>query len=98
MVGELKGPCRRESQLTVFTADFELHKDCMEHCQKLGQGRSPPVQTQEEWTWLWKEVNAITPELWRLPYLWLAATDEEKEGVWRDYYTQQKLEIEVMEI
>ena len=62
----------------------------MEHCQKLGQGRSPPVRTQEEWDFLWKELNAITPELWRLPYLWLAATDEEKEGVWRDYYSPHK--------
>ena len=104
MVGELEGPCRRDSQLTVYTADFEYHgaatndekiSGCMEHCQKLGQGRSPPVQTQEEWYFLWKELNAITPELWRLPYLWLAVTDEEKEGVWRDYYTQQQLETGV---
>ena len=104
MVGELEGPCRRESRLTVYSADFKYHSaatnyakisGCMEHCEKLGKGRSPPVRTQEEWTWLWKEVNCITPELWRLPYLWLAATDEEKEGVWRDYYTQQKLETGV---
>ena len=86
-VGELEGPCWRESQVMVYSADFRLHKDCMEHCQKLGQGRSPPVRTLEEWNWLWGEVNAITPQLWTLNYLWLAATDEEKEEVWRDYYS-----------
>ena len=29
-----EGPCRRESQVQVFTADFEWHKDCMQHCEK----------------------------------------------------------------
>ena len=53
------------------------------------------MRTQEEWDWLWKELNAITPDLWKLNYLWMSATDEEKEGVWRDYYTQQKLETGV---
>ena len=91
-MGELEGPCRRESKLTVYTADFEYHSDCMEHCQKLGQGRSPPVRTQEEWMFQWKELNAITPELWRLNYLWLAATDEKEEVVLTDFYSKQKLE------
>ena len=96
MVGELEGPCRRESQVTVYTAEFDYHSGCMEHCQKIGQGRSPPVRTLEEYDWLWRELTAITPELWRLNYLWLAATDEEKENVFRDYYSpHDKLETGV---
>ena len=95
MVGELEGPCRRESKVTVYSADFELQKDCMDHCQKVGQGRSPPVGTLEEWDWLRKEVQAVTPDISVLPYLWLAATDEEVEGEWRDAYTGQKLDAGV---
>ena len=87
MVGELESPCRRESEVTVYTADFEYHSSCMYHCQKLGQGRSPPVQTLEQYHWMFKEVHAITKEVWRFDYLWVSITDEEKEEVWRDFYS-----------
>ena len=115
MVEELQGPCRRESEVTVYTADFPHHsaatnKDkisgCMEHCEKLGKGRSPPVRTLEEWDWLRWEVHNITTDIWRetgtgtgtdmrvigttdisvLGTIWLAATDERVEGLWRDPY------------
>ena len=95
MVGELEGPCRRESEVTVYTAHFEYHgvatnpgkvSGCMEHCEKLGQGRSPPVRTLEEWHWLRKEVQAVTPDIKVLGNIWVAATDEEEEDVWRDAY------------
>ena len=58
----------------------------MEHCQKLGQGRSPPVRTLEEWEWLRKEVHAITPDITVMGDIWLAATDQEVEDEWRDAY------------
>ena len=58
----------------------------MEHCQKLGKGRSPPVRTLEEWDWLRKEVHAITPDISVMGTIWLAATDQEVEGEWRDAY------------
>ena len=90
-------PCRRESSATVFPADFFYQVDCMNHCTKLGNGRSPPVRTPQEWDWLRKEVQAITPEptpqenkfglLSWLPVMWLAATDEREEGVWQDFYS-----------
>ena len=95
MVGELEKPCRRESEVTVYTADFEYHSaatnpleisGCMEHCQKLGQGRSPPVQSLADWDWVTSEVRAITPDISPLPDLWLAVTDEGVEGEWRDAY------------
>ena len=90
-------PCRRESSATVFPADFYYQVDCMNHCTKLGNGRSPPVRTAQEWDWLRKEVQAITPEstpeaikfgltTW-LPVMWLAATDEREEEVWQDFYS-----------
>ena len=41
-----EGPCRRESQVHAFTADFEYHHDCMQHCQKIAGGRSPPVSAE----------------------------------------------------
>ena len=58
---EWEGPCRRESRVQVFTADFNHHKDCMQHCQKISGGRSPPVTTRAEWEYLTGEVGQITP-------------------------------------
>ena len=45
MVGELEGPCRRESVVNVYTAVFLHQRGCMEHCKKIGDGRIPPVRT-----------------------------------------------------
>ena len=36
-----EGPCRKGSQVQVFTADFRNQEDCMRHCQKIAGGRSP---------------------------------------------------------
>ena len=90
MVGELAGPCSRESSLIVFTASFKYHgaatngakqSGCMEHCQKLGKGRSPPVRTFQEMETLRTELEAVTTNLAALPWLWLSATDQKQEGV-----------------
>ena len=94
LVGELEKPCRRESEMTIYPS-FELQQDCMQHCLKFGHSRSPPVQTEEEWDWLWYEVQAVSPLKWPIetgyptavfPFLWLALTDEEVEHEWRDAY------------
>jgi hypothetical protein len=90
-VDELEGPCRRESEMHVFTTNFGLHSDCMHHCEKLGKGRSPPVRTLEELETLQTEVQAITPNIIVFPWLWLSATDQVEEGVWRDFYTGERL-------
>ena len=78
---EWEGPCRRESQVQVFTADFTYHKDCMRHCQKIFDGRSPSVTTREEWESFTQEVDLITRyRSGVLNYLWLSATEGDVDG------------------
>ena len=90
---EWEGPCRRESQVQVFTANFYHHKDCMQHCQKISNGRVPSVNTEEEWTNLTREIDLITKH--RKTFvpqrrLWLSATEGDddlklaKLGHWPD--------------
>ena len=73
-----EAPCRRESQVQVFTADFEYHQDCMQHCTKISGGRSPPVITEEEWTNLTMEIDLITKERALFGVMWLSATEGDK--------------------
>ena len=75
---EWEGPCRREAQVQVFTADFKKHIDCMQHCQKISAGISPPVITRKEWEILMREINMITPDRSKLPTMWLSATEGDK--------------------
>ena len=78
---EWEGPCRRESQVQVFTADFTYHKDCMRHCQKIFDGRSPSVTTREEWKSFTQEFDLITRyRSGVLNYLWLSATEGDVDG------------------
>ena len=63
----------------------------MEHCEKLGKGRSPPVRTLQEVETLQTELATITPNIIVFPWLWLSTTDQEEEGVWKDYYTGESL-------
>ena len=80
------GPCTPPTEVVVYTADFQSQTGCMEHCEKLGEGRSPPVRNLEEWDWLREEVLAITPDVSVLPKVWLPVTDNNVEGEWRDSY------------
>ena len=80
------GPCSPPTEVVVYTADFQSQTGCMEHCEKLGEGRSPPVRNLEEWDWLREEVLAITPDVSDLPKVWLPVTDNAVEGEWRDSY------------
>ena len=91
-VGELDGPCRVESAIHVFTADFKIYDHCMDFCEKLGKGRSPPVRTLNEYKTLQRELHAITPDISVFLWMWLAAKDDKQEAVWRDYYTGQLVE------
>ena len=76
---EWERACRRESKVQVFTADFEWHQDCMQHCQKIADGRSPPANTEKEWENLTREVDLITQDRSNLPWMWLSATEGDKD-------------------
>jgi hypothetical protein len=85
-----EGPCRAVSQLQVYYAGD--HGDCMHHCQKVGGGRSPPMRTQQEWETMQRELKKVTApaDLSSMgDELWLAATDEEEETVWRDWQGEE---------
>ena len=77
---EWEGPCRRESQVHVFTAAFNWHHHCMHHCQKISGGRSPPVTTKEEWENLTREIDLITGDRSVMPWMWLSATEGDKDS------------------
>jgi hypothetical protein len=88
-----EGPCRAVSRMQVYPAGN--HEDCMRHCQKVGGGRSPPMRTQQEWETMQTELLKVTaPDDMHLMAMldtssgaiWMAATDEEEESVWKDYY------------
>lgn len=105
-----EGPCRRESKMQLFTKDSQ--DDCMEHCQKIANGRSPLVVTKKQYKALEMEmatiINSETQDNTKRFVksklnVWLAATKlsrpshwpetlEVEEGVWRDYYTGEKIE------
>ena len=65
----------------------------MHHCQKISGGRSPPVITKEEWENLTREIELITQDISSLPYLWLSATegDKDKELARLDHWPEAEL-------
>ena len=97
-------PCRYVSTMNVFhMEELHFHSDCMEHCQKMGgivctptclkvgEGRSPPVTTLEEWNSVSKEATAISPNMSAtIPQIWLAAV-RDVGAEWKDFYTNHKL-------
>ena len=100
LVNKMEQPCSGVSEVTVYTANFKYHSGCMEHCEKIGKGRSPPVQTLQEWEWLKTEVHTITSDIRDiyskkdirdLSHIWLASTDQKVEGEWRNSYPPNDL-------
>ena len=73
--GQTEGPCRKESKILIFMANFENHKDCMRLCQRFVGGRSPPVSTLDEWENFTREIDLATQDRSKLPILWLSATE-----------------------
>ena len=90
---EWEGPCRRESQVQIFMAEFQRHGDCMQHCKKIAMGRSPPVNTAEQWENFTMEVELITQDNSKLPSMWLSATegDQNQELTRLDHWPQTEL-------
>ena len=72
----IRGPCWRPSKIKVYQLTAVHDQSfCMKHCQKISNGRSPPLVTKEEWTWLADEVAAISNLYGHHSHLWLAATE-----------------------
>ena len=74
--GGLEGPCRPESEVQVLPLkEYHWQPRCMQLCEKLG-GRSPAVLTIEDWTYIFNQIQRITPNAVKLPdYIWLSATE-----------------------
>ena len=87
----LEGPCQRESPLHVYSADFAAHSECMQHCEKLSKGRSPPVRSLQELRTIQTELHAITPDIEDLSCMWVSGTDEIQEQ-WMDFYSEDRYE------
>ena len=74
----MAGPCWRETKIRVYQIDnLHKHSDCMNHCKKIGNGRSPSVVTEEDWMWLIKEVDSVSLRNQDHCNLWLSATEGE---------------------
>ena len=83
-------PCKTESKIQMYYGHSRM-KDCMHHCQKLGRGRSPPLRALLELEIFRKELHSLSPDNDKGDILWLAATNEQVESEWRDYYTEERL-------
>ena len=67
-----EAPCSKASKLHVYLGEFN-QRMCMQHCQKIAGGRSPPVGTLDERQNYTKELNAITKDSPKLGFTWLAS-------------------------
>ena len=74
----LEDPCRKESTVQVFAANFKWNRDCMRHCQKIAGGRAPPVTTGDELLSLFREVHLLSQDRSILARMWLSATEGDK--------------------
>lgn len=80
--------CEETPWVNFYSAEFSTIEDCMQHCDKLG-GRAPSVTEQTEWIKLKDYMKEKFYGRGHAGYIWLSVTDEEEEGVWKDYYTQE---------
>ena len=74
----------------------------MHHCKRIDGGRSPPVNTKENWNILKRELGLITENESDILSMWLSArwsdtenvndeTLEAEKAVLRDFYTGQRI-------
>ena len=85
--------CEEKPLVDLYYTSFLAGMDsCMHHCQNLGT-RVPYVTTFEDWTklkrFLKKKLFAKGQNTFEI---WLPFTDRESEGVWKDFYTGQRLQ------
>ena len=73
-IPDRQGPCWKESTMIVYPAGMTF-TNCMEHCQKLGAGKAPSVQTEQDWNKIEQELQSINTNVSIIPAMWLAATE-----------------------
>ena len=71
----------------------------MDTCPKLNQALTPPSNSLEEL----EDFRQLSNKLINFPgspygSLWMSLTDAVEEGVWRDHYTGQEADREVLEL
>ena len=79
-----KEPCEKELWLNIYKASFTKMESCMHHCEKLGV-RAPSVVTQEEFSAYEDFLKQHFYGKGKSDTFWMSVTDEEEEGVWRDF-------------
>ena len=72
-------------------------EECMHTCSKLNRARAPPSSNLKEL----EEARQLHVKFCKIPNItygavWLAITDAEEEGEWRDYYSGQQVSQEVL--
>ena len=75
-------PCWRRSTMRAFIMEGNHRvEDCMQLCQKIGRGRSPPVANEMQWNKLKSEMETISADnLLDFPAIWLSVTEGDKGG------------------
>ena len=65
----------------------------MHHCEKIAKGRSPLVDTEEQWKQFTEEIDLITQSRSSLGYIWLSPTegDKERELATLDHWPETEL-------
>ena len=92
MTAPVLEPCEEDSLVRIYFTKFTRMADCMHHCQKFG-GRAPSIVNMTEMQHFQVFMNNNLNGQFADGF-WLAITDEEEEGVWKDYYTGEAIQYD----
>ena len=93
-----KDVCAPEKKIIIPSAQFIYMEDCMDHCLKT-HGRAPSLKNLKDWEYFKGELLDISfnqstgllhPGMAK--YVWGSITDSEEEGIFRDFYTGEKID------
>ena len=87
--------------MLVCSAEIFQWEECLFTCPKLNKAQIPPSNSLEELEdfrqWSNKFVN-IPGRPATTGAIWTSLTDAVEEGVWRDHYTGQEVDRDVLEL